>query len=277
MTVYRFNKSTNKVEVLRDQHPAYVRAFLPTPSWRILSGKRRKASPQAHSDPVDGAGGGAGGAPAFLTGISQQIASTFVYTTPARGGGRSVTPADYSKLMSQWLYPLHEPPTIPYAGVRSGEIIAWRLWWVIDNKLCSWAHQHTWKPGKVVQGDIKAVVDGNSFNPIFGGVYGFKEMEQAALDANRTLDMLHEQIRYYGRSSLTYMSGWNPLSETSTFALGSIALWGEVIEHETGWRGEFAKVNSIDTLYTIPTTDTEVHPPPSIHNLRRIYGLAPTP
>ncbi|MGB9413388.1 MAG: hypothetical protein WCB26_19560 [Pseudolabrys sp.] len=32
---------------------------------------------------------------------------------------------------------------------------------------------------------------------------------------------------------------WTP------FVIGSVAMWGEVIEHEHGWRSEFAAVRSI--------------------------------
>ena len=34
-------------------------------------------------------------------------------------------------------------------------------------------------------------------------------------------------------------TNWTP------FVIGSVAMWGEVIEHEHGWRSEFAAVRSI--------------------------------
>ena len=218
-------------------------------------GKHRRTAPQAHRDPTDGADSGAGRA------FSRRTDTTFVATfsagslmpTFARGGGRNVTLADCSKFMAH--------PPIPYAGVRSGEIIAYRLWWVIDGKLCSWIHRQIWEPGKAMQGDINAVVD-SCIMPIYGGVYGFASTTLAAVE----VDCFIEETKRYSKQTFVHHC---PIHETSLFVLGSIALWGEVVEHERGWRGEFAKVNSIDQLYNLDgPTD-----PAILQHLRTTYAL----
>ena len=230
-------------------------------------GKHRRTAPQAHRDPTNGADPGAGGSAVYLAGISQRISGTFIYSAPARGGGRGVTLilADYSKMMVQWLTPLYEPPPIPYAGVRSGEIIAYRLWWVINGKLCSWIHRQIWEPGEAMRGDINAVVDGYS-PPIYGGVYGFANIALAVTEAYNLIGQTKQFAKEMWISSF-------PIHETSLFVLGSIALWGEVVEHEHGWRGEFAKVNSIDHIFCVDDSHDPTNQNLILQHLRTTYAL----
>lgn len=42
----------------------------------------------------------------------------------------------------------------------------------------------------------------------------------------------------------------DPVNEPlPTMAVGTVRLWGEVIEHERGYRAEFAKVHSLDHVF----------------------------
>jgi hypothetical protein len=233
-------------------------------------GKHRRTAPQAHRDPTDGADPGAGRTTTLRTDLPPATWRNLTLmpfpTSPASGGGRNVTLADYKVLTAQ-LNPFFEtlPPTIPYAGVRSGEIIAHRLWWVIDGKLCSWVHRQIWEPGEAMHGDINAVVDGWGV-PIYGGVYGFADHTLTAIDADRFI----KETKQYKKEVFAYRF---PIHETSVFVLGSIALWGDVVEHECGWRGEFAKVNSLDRIYCIDDSQDPTNQNLILQHLRTTYAL----
>ena len=98
--------------------------------------------------------------------------------------------------------------------IRAGEIIGWRFWKLRDGLLYSVFIPHAWHPGVFERSSSK---QGGFKNP---GYHAFRDKEQAKREA----------------SAHTY---WTP------FVIGSVAMWGEVIEHENGWRSEFAAVRSI--------------------------------
>lgn len=70
------------------------------------------------------------------------------------------------------------------------------------------------------------------------GVHAFKEIA----DTREYLKILQ-----YGFS-------WANTS-TGCFVLGTVQLWGEVVEHERGYRASFAKIKSLDHM---------INPDPSI-------------
>jgi hypothetical protein len=47
------------------------------------------------------------------------------------------------------------PSPIPHAGIRAGEIVAWRLWRVFGMNLVSLVRRNRWEPGKPMQGDVQ--------------------------------------------------------------------------------------------------------------------------
>jgi hypothetical protein len=132
---------------------------------------------------------------------------------------------------------------IPYAGVQVGEIIAWRAWRVrVDGRLlilnsaadrhrldellatdprvrlisvARWTH---WKPGKPMTGNIDAPLDSYPFRE---GVFAFG-----------------------GRSSPLQLC----LKSRTVHAVGQVALYGEVVEHELGYRASHAMIHSIDEV-----------------------------
>jgi hypothetical protein len=53
---------------------------------------------------------------------------------------------------------------------------------------------------------------------------------------------------------------------------GTVFLWGDVVEHERGWRAEFARVRSLDWLY--PDETMMGREQEALDNLRRLYGVA---
>jgi hypothetical protein len=105
-----------------------------------------------------------------------------------------------------------EPEPIENAGISAGEIIGHRVWRVTGGLLRSMAVDTVWAPNEVMEG-IPHIENGQ-------GVHAFKT-ESLAL------------TEYAGLPDI---------------AVGTVLLWGDVIEHELGYRAQFGKVNSINFL-----------------------------
>ncbi len=144
--------------------------------------------------------------------------------------------------VSYFPYP-NEP--IEDAGISAGEIIAHRAWRVCDNGLLqSMAVDTIWAPNEVMEG-----------SPNLGlGVHAFKTASAALTE--------------YGNQSHV--------------AIGTVLLWGEVIEHEFGYRAEFGKVNSIDFFLGEKSKSwrwswwagwTRRDKPSELQRLRSCYGV----
>ncbi len=140
-----------------------------------------------------------------------------------------------------FIYPisLPTPPTIPYAGVRAGEIIGHRMWLIReDNYLGSLAHDFIWQPGATIEGKVHEVVDPDPFmlfRPIMGGVYSYFDAHQLTPEV---LIRCGYGLPFNARSGFIVYG----------LALGAIKCWGEVIEHQKGWRAQFAKLQSINCV-----------------------------
>jgi hypothetical protein len=116
----------------------------------------------------------------------------------------------------------------------SGEIIAYRAWRVIlsgreaDDLLHSVAmREYVWFPDRPASGAVRT-----------HGIYSFRNVIRSR----------HE----YG-----YDPGYS-----EPFLFGSVKIWGEIVEHETGYRSEFAKVVSLDYGDRV-----------LLEKFRQIYGL----
>lgn len=129
-------------------------------------------------------------------------------------------------------------PAIPSAGIRAGEIIGHRLWWVVNQDGVAWlrslAPPLLWVPGESVKGNTREIVqralvvhDGTitGARDIWGGVYSYS-----------TSGPLSKEIRYW--------SQWGD-QIGKALVCGTVKLWGEVIEHNEGYRAEYAKVHSL--------------------------------
>jgi hypothetical protein len=87
--------------------------------------------------------------------------------------------------------------------IRAGEIIGWRIWRLYDGLLQSVVVSYIWRPGVFERSSSQE--DGwRNF-----GYHAFRDKEQAEREAS-----VH----------------WSPI------VIGSVAMWGEVIEHQQGWR-----------------------------------------
>jgi hypothetical protein len=106
-----------------------------------------------------------------------------------------------------------------HEGIRVGEIIAYRAWRVIaprwwragDDRLHSvLMKDYVWYPDEPASGDVRT-----------HGIYSCRNVIRSAQDYWYSV----------GRASLLF---------------GKVKIWGEVVEHELGYRSQFAKIISLD-------------------------------
>ena len=136
-----------------------------------------------------------------------------------------------TKLTLIYTDPQYEPEpiirTIENAGIRAGEIIGYRAWTLkTDNDsycyaagaeglLLSMVWQHVWAPR-----NTESV--GDDALDVSSGFYAFKTMD-AALSEYRMYASCYDD----------------------TIVFGEVYMWGEVIEHERGYRAQYAKIKAI--------------------------------
>jgi hypothetical protein len=108
---------------------------------------------------------------------------------------------------------------LKHEGIRAGEIIAYRAWRVIvpglfrdsDDRLHSvFMRDYVWHADQPASGDVRR-----------HGIYSFRNVI---------------------RSNDDY--GYAPRDEPLLF--GKVKIWGEVVEHEWGYRSQFGKIVSLD-------------------------------
>jgi hypothetical protein len=108
---------------------------------------------------------------------------------------------------------------ISHSGIRIGEIIGYRAWRVVgprwfrrsDDRLRSvYVSDYVWEPDKPASGDVR-----------IHGIYSFRNV-----------------IRSKGEYGYPLSSG--------PIVLGKVTIWGEIVEHEAGYRSEFARIVSLD-------------------------------
>ena len=105
---------------------------------------------------------------------------------------------------------------IPFAGIRAGEIIAPRVWTLYGNLLHgAFFMGHAWLPHVPVRGDLH--VEG-------AGIHAFKSFDEAFKYAEKASDWIFPN---------------------GNVVVGHVALWGDVIEHEHGYRAEHGSVYDI--------------------------------
>lgn len=139
-------------------------------------------------------------------------------------------------------YPSASGGPVESAGIRAGEIIGYRTWKIINGCLLGSAIiDLIWT--------YKVMPRASNADPMYGnfvhGYYAFKSMEQVKEEFDS------EWARHYGS------------------AYGTVLMWGEVIEHEYGWRSEYVEVRSIDEVVSgYPLYGKDLLP-----RLRAAYGV----
>jgi hypothetical protein len=145
-------------------------------------------------------------------------------------------------------------PAIENAGIRAGEITALRGWRVRGSSLFSiYRRGHEWFPGEPVAGDPDKRDQ---------GVHAFKD------DASLKEYVWMYQIQERMERAAFYGDGGS-----SVFALGAVHLWGDVVEHERGYRAQYAKVARIDRVTGTGPNDSAASAALLLHALRLRYGV----
>ena len=134
---------------------------------------------------------------------------------------------------------------IKHEGIQAGEIIGYRVWRVIHKAGYKDSKYKRMKADKWRLQSLSASVIWDS-SMMFGdinengrGCHCFKTMDQA-------LDEIYR---------LNY----------GIIVIGSVTIWGEVVEHERGYRSQFMKVKSLDKIMN---DDNKM-----LEKLRKVYGV----
>lgn len=145
--------------------------------------------------------------------------------------------------------------------IRAGEIIAARCWILFNESLYSMTVPYRWYPGAINEAGTKSpdsdhflnsggsiFVDYETFVPETEGFYAFK-----------TMQLCCSEYDYYSDFFIVR---------------GTVALWGTVLEHELGYRAQFAKIRSLDSM-AIRTDNVvdRILRRPELAKLRRKYGV----
>ncbi len=134
--------------------------------------------------------------------------------------------------------------------LTTGELVGHRLWWLINGYLYSIAHEQRWEPGQVMEGDVDTwVCDG-----IEGGVY-----------SNNDADFCYDQGVGFGKMLDRISTNWllwsmdircrrhhQYILNADAVVVGTVKMWGQVIEHERGYRAQYARIASLDSIHTAP-------------------------
>jgi len=149
--------------------------------------------------------------------------------------------------------PAH-PLTGQSSGIKVGEVLAWRSWRVrADGLLFSMAVQIGWHPKEPMTGEV----DRRYGASILGGVHAWKSQQQAY---------------NYGIGWLQHTMIDSSRHDFTAVAVGQVALWGIVDEHEHGYRAEYGRVHSIE--YVVGPTGQW---PKTKAHLHHIYDLTEEP
>jgi hypothetical protein len=172
----------------------------------------------------------------------------------------------YASQLASSLYPWDRPPSRPALKreIKMGEITGYRCWRIENGLLRSVYQRDIWYPGKILEG--RELEDWGQ-----RGVHSWKQP-----NSRQFLEYLMGYLAYVAdpaQSHLMSINGNGSRMVVSNTALvtGSVILWGDVVEHEYGYRGEFAKVKSLDWLY--PSQDMMGRERSVLDNLRTEYGV----
>jgi hypothetical protein len=223
------------------------------PNWRTPA-QIRSLPPQATSSGQPGAGTQGPNSTGALTGPGAAAVQGPLQDRPP------LTPADYHTLMQQMVKnqlaqraaSIHQPspllkalsvpiskaapaPEPVQVAPRWGELEGWRAWKLEGDgqQLTSVYKETIWAPGQIIKGNPTEDKE---------GVHAWKE--------------LGGLVQYVDH--VTYDDVTN-----GEIVLGRVHLWGAIVEHELGYRAEFAKIISLDgALNCLPGT---------LEDLRKIY------
>lgn len=169
------------------------------------------------------------------------------------------------KMLNQMLYGIGPASLLRDFGIerrpdlkremKVGEILAYRCWKLIGNQLRSVYMHDDWNPGQIMIG--RGIDDWSE-----RGIHAWKDLNS-------------KKFNDYVRGYLSVENDpWRiscERSHSTIIVTGTVLLWGDVVEHEHGYRAEYAKINSIDWLY--PDASLMGRERETLASLRRLYGV----
>lgn len=184
-----------------------------------------------------------------------------LYTWPLRAGkaARSgIKPVNVRQLITAIDQPKPKP-SLKRDSVIAGEIVGYRCWRVEGGFLKSVYQDDVWVPGQIIEG--RGLEDWDQ-----RGVHAWKDPGSKEY---------HEYIRAYLNLSsdpfLAFHYYGTKRELRPAMATGTIFMWGDVVEHERGYRAEYARVRSLDWLY--PDQSMMGRESDILDVLRRRYAL----
>lgn len=210
-------------------------------------GRHRRASSKVHGGP-SGQSSGSGQVTRAHIAAAQRAYNA--RASKGAGAGLTLLPLPLSA-GARWLtgnWREEEPAPIPHEGIRAGEITGHRCWLLRGDRLHSvYMDQCVWLPDVPMEGDVRRA----------HGVHAFKE---------RT-----DVYEYVYLARVNCMMGWSG-STSDIYVFGTVSLWGEVVEHERGWRAERARVLGLREM-TCLEYPANMDRDAALRDLRSAYGL----
>ena len=141
-----------------------------------------------------------------------------VCSSPARQSGNPV-PFGTFMVPVAFITAIAGDPTggpIEDAGIRAGEVIGQRCWRNVLGVLHSvYMAGFEWLPNEPARGDVE----------IGHGIHAFKS----------------------GQDLAAYRHDYFLMGDSTNLVAGTVSMWGQIVEHEHGYRAEYAKILSLDT------------------------------
>lgn len=195
------------------------------------------------------------------------VPGTIAYI-PARIAGKRISintifPQATWRLLNTGLYdaPEHAPnPPLRRDAVIAGEIVGYRCWRIKNNLLRSVYQSDIWRPNQILEGRELGDWDHR-------GIHAWKDSGS---------EEYHNYIRSYLNPAEDHFTRMiifgrdNPTTKPAILT-GTVFLWGDVVEHERGYRAEFARVRSLDWLY--PDADMMGREQEVLEEFRQRYGV----
>lgn len=141
--------------------------------------------------------------------------------------------------------------------MAAGEIVGYRCWRVERQRLVSVYQTDVWQPGERLEG--RELDDWDS-----RGIHAWKSAGSREY---------HDYIRSYLNMDDSPFSAiiHGRRDGRPAMVTGTVWLWGDVVEHERGYRAEFAKVRSLDWLY--PDASMMGREQQTLDQLRQLYSV----
>lgn len=156
-------------------------------------------------------------------------------------------------------YELIPKPPLRRDAIIAGEIIGYRCWRIENGLLRSVYQSDIWSPNAILEG--RELDDWNE-----RGIHAWKSSSSKEY---------HNYVRAYLNSEQdTYsriLYGGAPKETKPAMLTGTVFLWGDVVEHERGYRAEYARVRSLDWLYPDETMMGKEQE--TLDGLRQKYGV----